>query len=94
MRLDELANVELDTKTIRQVEQGGSAIPAMRFADSRVGPELDRARILLVCDDETRIPLSEIYGVHMQTSESFGKMRVFLRKHGWVPEDERDAELE
>src|SRR5215472_11071230 len=47
-RLGELSDVELDTKTIRRVMDGASPIPAVRFTDSRVGPEVDTARIVLV----------------------------------------------
>jgi hypothetical protein len=88
--LSNLLDVSLDTKTIRMVEEGGSAIPAMRFADSRVGPELDKARIVLTFEGGRRLPLTDEHGAHMETTEQLGKMRVFLRAHGWIPEDERE----
>jgi hypothetical protein len=88
-QLDDLVNVSLDTKTIQRIEEGGSAIPAMRFADSRVGPELDTARIVLVPRRGTSLPLTDAYVAHMDATEWLGKIRVFLRKNGWVPADER-----
>jgi hypothetical protein len=88
--LTELTNVRLDIKTIQRVQEGGSAIPAMRFIDSKVGPDLDTARIVFVTDDGTELPLTQDYLSHTDSSEWLGKIRVFLRKHGWVPADERD----
>ena len=82
-------DVTLDTKTIRRVQEGQSAVPAVRFLDSRVGPELDIARIVFVNAAGDAVPLTEAYVSHMDAIEWFGKIRVFLRKHGWLPEDER-----
>jgi len=90
MRLDDLVDVALDIKTIQRVVDGNSPIPALRFADTRVGPEVDTARIVLVGRDE-QTPLTEAYLAHMDATEWLGKIRVFLRKHGWLPDDERDA---
>lgn len=89
-RLDDV-DVVLDTKTIQRVQEGGSAIPAMRFIDATVGPELDTCRIVVVARG-TRVPLSDDYVAHMDASEWFGKIRVFLRKNGWTPADEREPE--
>ena len=88
IRLADLTDVTLDGKSIQRVEDGGSAIPAMRFIDSKVGPEVDIARIVLVRDDLPDLPLTEEHVAHMDATEWLGKIRVFLRKHGWVPEDE------
>ena len=82
-------DVELDTKTIQKVQEGGSAIPAMRFIDATVGPDLDVARIVVVGRSE-RLPLTDDSVPYMEATEWFGKIRVFLRKNGWVPGDERD----
>ena len=84
-------DVVLDTKTIQKVQEGGSAIPAMRFIDATVGPELDTARIVVV-GGRRRLPLTEDYVAHMDATEWFGKIRVFLRKNGWLPVDERAPE--
>ncbi len=86
--LDEV-DVELDTKTIQKVQEGGSAIPALRFIDATVGPDLDVARIVIVGRSQ-RLPLTDDSVPYMEATEWFGKIRVFLRKNGWVPRDERD----
>jgi hypothetical protein len=85
----EEVDVELDTQTIQKVQEGGSAIPAMRFIDATVGPDLDIARIVVVGRGE-RLPLTDDSVPYMEATEWFGKIRVFLRKNGWVPRDERD----
>ncbi|WP_394824843.1 hypothetical protein [Pendulispora albinea] len=93
IRLDDLMDVTLDTKTIQRVQDGGSAIPAVRFIESQVGPEIETARVVLVARDQPcSVWLTEEYISHLDATEWFGKIRVFLRKHGWVPEDERDLE--
>jgi hypothetical protein len=91
VRLSDLTNVTLDVKTIERVLEGGSAIPAMRVIDSKVGPKVDTARIVLVCASGDEVPLTTAYLPHMHATEWLGKIRTFLRKHGWVPEDEREG---
>jgi hypothetical protein len=85
----EEVDVELDTQTIQKVQEGGSAIPAMRFIDATVGPDLDVARIVVVGRGE-RLPLTDDSVPYMEATEWFAKIRVFLRKNGWFPRDERD----
>jgi hypothetical protein len=89
-RLRELHDVALDTKTIQRVTDGPSAILMMRYIDARPQPEVDVARIVLVGKKES-FTLSDEYLAHLDASEWLGKIRVFLRKNGWVPEDERAA---
>ncbi len=91
--LSELVDVALDIKTIERVLEGGSPIPAMRFTDTTVGPKVDTARIVLVSQDGRELPLTTQYLPHMHATEWLGKIRTFLRKHGWVPEDERGDEV-
>lgn len=90
--LDDVLDVALDTKQIEMVQEGGSAIPAVRFIESQVGPKLDRARLELVVRGRPSVTLTKEFGPHMEASEWAGKVRVFLRKHGWVPADEREDE--
>ena len=92
-RLDDLVDVALDTKTVRPVQEGASAIPAMRFIATRVGPDVDKSRIVLVGRDGPSVPLSDEYVAHMDATEWLGKIRVFLRRQRWVPEDERDDDV-
>jgi hypothetical protein len=89
--LSNLANVALDLKTIERVMDGGAAIPALRLIDSKVGPKIDTARIVLVDGDGREVGLTEEYLPHSEATDSLGKIRVFLRKNGWVPEDERET---
>jgi hypothetical protein len=69
---------------------GDGAIPAMRFIDAKVGPKVDTARIVLIGASGREVRLTEDYLSHMHATEWMGKIRVFLRKHGWLPEDERE----
>jgi hypothetical protein len=88
--LEDVSNVRLDTKSIQKVVEGGSMIPGMRFIDSKVAPELDVARIVIVCGEApNEVRLTDAYVAHMDAVEWLGKIRTFLRAHGWEPEDER-----
>ena len=46
-------------------------------------------RIVLVAKSG-EVPLTEAYLANVDVTEWFGKTRVFLRKHGWLPESERE----
>jgi hypothetical protein len=91
LRLADLADVVLDVKTIERVMDGRSAIGPMGFIDAKVGPKVDTARIVLALADGREVPLTKDYLPHMHATEWLGKIRTFLRKHGWVPEDERES---
>jgi hypothetical protein len=98
IKLRDLADVRLDVKTIERVQEGNSMIPAVRFTNTTVGPAVDQARIVLVgrktksSPDRVRVHLTDEYFAHMDSTEWLGKIRVFLRKHGWLPVDERKKE--
>jgi hypothetical protein len=89
LRLTDLADVTLDTKTIHPMMEGSNPIPGLRFIDSQALPEVDQKRILLVGRSGS-VPLTEAYLASVDVTEWFGKIRVFLRRHGWVPESERE----
>lgn len=89
--LEKLLDVRLDIKTIKPVMETPGPVPAARFINSRVGGEVDRARIELVRRDDS-ILLTDEYLSHTDSSEWSGKIRRFLRKHGWLPADEREAD--
>lgn len=80
-------DVTMDKRTIQRVQEGGSAVPAVRFAETTVGPELEKARLVIVTPSG-RLRLSDEYLAYIHTTEWLGKIRVFLRQHGWVPDDE------
>jgi hypothetical protein len=88
--LRDVRDVVLETKSIQPIGDGGSPIPGVRTLDPSIGPEIETARIVLV-GPQRRVRLTEEYFAHMDSSEWLGKIRVMLRKHGWVPEDERDG---
>ena len=56
-------DVVLDTKTIRKVVDGDSMLPAVRFTESKIGPEIDMARIVLT-DGRERHALSDHFTSH------------------------------
>ena len=89
--LVDLRDVVLDSESIERVIDGTSAVPALRFSDPRVAPPLDVARIVLSFRDGSVVPLSSERFSHLETAEAYGKMRVFLRKNGWQPVDERET---
>lgn len=86
--LNQLLDVYLDTKTIQRVQENAGAVPDLRFINATVGGEQDTARIALELEHETFL-LTEERLSHTDANEWFGKIRRFLRRHGWVPEDER-----
>jgi hypothetical protein len=87
--LRELAGVELDVKTIERLQDGNSPIPALRFANPTIAPPVDTARVVLVGTKGRRYFMTDVYLAHMDATESVGKIRVFLRKNGWLPASER-----
>jgi len=93
VRLVDLLDVSLDTKSIRKVMPGKDTAPAVQFISTSIGPELDVSRIVLkLADGREPIRLSEQFLAHMDVVEWVGKIRSFLRKQGWVPDDEREAD--
>lgn len=88
--LSELLDVYLDTKTIQRVRENPGPLPELRFINATVGGEQDTARIALELEHETFFLTQERLS-HTDANEWFSKIRRFLRRHGWVPEDERAA---
>lgn len=86
--LASVRNVELDSKAIQRVtyhQAVGAAMPS-----SQVSNAVDISRIVLVLDPpESPVPLSRTYASYSLCIERYGKLRLFLRGHGWLPEDER-----
>lgn len=90
IELEALLDVYLDTKTIQRVQENAGPIPELRFINATVGGVQDTARIGLELENETFF-LTEQRVSHTDANEWFSKIRRFLRKHGWTPEDERGA---
>lgn len=75
--LADVLDVTLDREA-KAGGRGGSATERVRLAFERRAPESP-----VFVPDERVTPI--------EAQEWYGKVRVFLRKHGWVPESERDA---
>jgi len=76
----DLVDVTLDRK-MQASGRGGSATERVRLALERKAPEVP-----IFMPDEHVTPI--------EAQEWYGKVRVFLRKHGWVPENEKENEKE
>ena len=90
--IHDVTDVVLDTKSIQPVQDGVSAIPGMRLIDSRVGPEIDVARIALVVEHHDTPICSSRNTSRTPKPRAVRQLRVFLRKQGWLPESERESE--
>jgi hypothetical protein len=88
IRLADLYDVSLDSKTVERVQESVGGIPELRFINSTVAPAVDESRIELETRDGS-IFLTEHRVSHLDASDWSNKIRRFLRKNGWVPEDER-----
>jgi hypothetical protein len=88
--LTKVREVEMESKAIRRVTYGqqvGEAIPS-----THVSGDVDVARIVLVIDGDAQpVRLTDSYESYSNCAECFGKVRVFLRAHGWLPEREREG---
>ena len=90
--LKSLRDVTLDTKAITPVMRDTS-ISAIAV-QTKIRGEVDVARIVLVpVVPHEPVPLTDEHLAHMDAIEGAGKIRTFLRKHGWLPEDERGVDI-
>lgn len=88
--LSELDDVMLDTKTIAKVSGLRSPASGLAFVDYKVSPRTEVARIALVPSGEApAFFLTEDRAPYQDSVEWIARIRTFLRKHGWVPVDER-----
>ncbi len=89
--VEHVDDIRLDTKTIRRVQQNPSGSAEGGLINATVGPEIDTARIEIVCGQRT-IPLTEEFESHIHATEWVPKLRRFLRESGWSPRDQRLAD--
>ena len=75
----DLLDVTLDRKMHASGRGGGAAAERVRLALERTAPE-------------TPIFMPDEHVTPIEAQEWYGKVRVFLRKHGWVPRSERGGE--
>lgn len=87
--LSEVRDVEVERKNIQRVSYQQGAFDAVPTTE--LSGDLDVARIVVVYEgDRPRTRLTETYATGFVCMEHFGKVRSFLRKHGWKPVGERD----
>ena len=88
--LASVRDVEVERKAIQRVsyhQNFGEAVPKTELSG-----DLDVARIVVVFDgDAPGARLTEAYAPVFLCMERFGKVRAFLRRHGWKPAGERDG---
>ena len=88
--LKKLLDVTLDTKSITPVVRDTSYSAVA--GEMKVRGEVDIARIVLVpLAPAEPVALTDERLAHMDAVAGAGKIRTFLRAHGWLPEDEREA---
>jgi hypothetical protein len=75
--LEDLVDITLE-RQIRPSGRGGAATERVRIALERRAP-----------DSPIFVPDERVTSIEAQ--EWYGRVRVFLRKHGWVPGSEREA---
>lgn len=82
-----LQNVEVDSNEIQRVtyhQAVGDPMPSTHVSD-----DVRIARIVARLDDGRVERLTATAGPYDEAMATFGKLRVFLRAHGWKPLDER-----
>jgi len=86
-----LRDVRLDTKEIQRVQGDPRfAVSAWGSPILRVAPPVDVSRIVFDLGKRSPpIELTEAYVSYSECVEWAGRIRTFLRSHGWVPQDER-----
>jgi hypothetical protein len=83
-----LDDVSLDT---RLAKRAGREVRPDGILASGPSFTVDESRILFVVAGGEPYRLTETFHSQSDEAEWLGKIRVFLRAHGWVPADEREA---
>ena len=90
--LARVEDVTLDTKAILPATQDTSTAAA-GVVQMKARGEVDVARIVLVPGAPGEpLALTKEHASHMDAIDGAGKIRTFLRAHGWVPVGERTNE--
>jgi hypothetical protein len=87
--LDELIDVALDTKAVEHIIENPGLNPVL-LVDAKVAAPVHVARIELVTTSGA-VRFADTYFSHSDALEWKGKIRQFLRKHGWEPSTEREG---
>jgi hypothetical protein len=88
VRLVDLTNVTLDTTQWERIEHGTSAKTALSAIENR-RVDMELAGIVLVRRSGEPIVLGGRRLRYADATEWLGKVRSFLRRHDWLPDDER-----
>lgn len=86
--LHTLDDVELETREVRKVGPDANPIAGLSF-NQRVGPAVDVARVVIMRRKQPPMRLGDEWIAHGDATESFRKLRLFLRARGWLPRSER-----
>lgn len=86
--LRHLRNIQLDSKTIAKVSHEVRPDGVISMSGRPMVVDVSRV-VLVLAEPEEPIHLTEDYVSHSECLEWLGKIRLFLRLHGWLPEDER-----
>ncbi len=90
--LRDLENVTLEKREVKKVRDGAPILPALMTINSTVDSATEIVRVALEGEGRS-FTLTEEWQPYSAGLEGMGKVRVFLRKHGWVPPSERWGEL-
>jgi hypothetical protein len=96
VKLDELEDVVLETKSVERVmDVGANAVNiGMGPLAPNIGPPSETKRITLESAKRGTHTLTQEFFGHAETIEWFAKIRSFLRSCGWTPLSEREEEEE
>ena len=87
VELDRLHDIVVDSREIQRVtyqQPVGDPLPSTRLSG-----DVSVARLVARLDDKSATTLTATATNYSECMETFGKLRVFLRSHGWKPVDER-----
>lgn len=88
--LEDVLDVTLDTRTIERIIDHPELAPVPMISHSTVAPPVEESRIDIVTKSRV-VPLTNERFSHSDSLEWRGKIRQFLRKHGWEAEHEREG---
>jgi hypothetical protein len=93
LAFEELLDVRLDTraKSKNVTVARADGVNSMLGAASNHNIDIDTSRIELALAVHEVVPIGREYISHSLCVESLRSIRLFLRKHGWKPEDERES---
>jgi hypothetical protein len=86
--LSDIDDVQLSSRTIQNLSMD-QPLAAGGMSKVTLGPETGVGKIEFALQNGQVVPLTEREETYFYCTEVMGKVRAFLRKHGWVPLAER-----